>query len=85
MKCISTVSLNSGFVQRSKARRSLSPFLNVLIRKVLVLLRDAEIKKNIHGLKIRRNVEHITRLIIEDDSLLFTRATKSEAEHVMIF
>jgi hypothetical protein len=35
-----------------------------------VLLRDAEKRKNIHGLKIGRHVDPITHLLFADDSLL---------------
>ena len=50
----------------------LSPFLFVLCAEGLsVLLRDAEEKKLIHGVKIGRRVSPISHLFFADDSLLF--------------
>ena len=61
----------------------LSPFLFILCAEGLsVLLRDAEQKKSIHGVKVGRKVEPITHLFFADDSLLFVRATEEEVENV---
>ena len=62
----------------------ISPFLFVLCAEGLsCLLRDAERKKLIHGVKIGRRVSPISHLFFADDSLLFIRATEDEVENVM--
>ena len=62
----------------------LSPFLLVLCAEGLShLLRDAERKNLIHGVKIGRRVEPISHLFFADDSLLFIRATEDEVENVL--
>nr|CCA66036.1 hypothetical protein [Beta vulgaris subsp. vulgaris] len=62
----------------------LSPFLFVVCAEGLsTLLRDAEEKKVIHGVKIGHRVSPISHLFFADDSLLFIRATEEEVENVM--
>lgn len=94
MRCISTVSysiLFNGFPTTSfKPSRGLrqgdhiSPFLFVICAEGFSeLLRDAENRKLIHGVKIGRNVSPISHLFFADDTLLFTRATDTEAEAIV--
>lgn len=47
------------------------------------LLRDAEARKEIHGIKIGKKVDAISHLFFADDSLLFTRANEEEAEKLL--
>ncbi|XP_021751079.1 uncharacterized protein LOC110716751 [Chenopodium quinoa] len=47
------------------------------------LLRDAENRKIIHGIKIGRHVNPISHLFFANDSLLFVRASKEEVEGVL--
>ena len=62
----------------------LSPFLFIICAEGLSsLLRDAEAKKEIHGLKIGKKVNAISHLFFADDSLLFTRANEEEVEKVL--
>ena len=62
----------------------LSPFLFIICAEGLSsLLRDAEAKKEIHGLKIGKKVDAISHLFFADDSILFTRANEEEVEKVM--
>ena len=62
----------------------LSPFLFIMCAEGLsALLRDAEKKGSIHGIKIARQVDPISHLFFADDSLLFVRASEEEVEHVM--
>ncbi|KAL2892194.1 LINE-1 reverse transcriptase-like protein [Bienertia sinuspersici] len=62
----------------------LSPFLFIICAEGLSrLLKDAERRKVIHGLKIGKHVQPITHLFFADDSLLFVRATEGEIEAVM--
>lgn len=44
---------------------------------------DAEAKREIHGLKIRKKVDAISHLFFADDSLLFTRANEEEVEKIL--
>ena len=62
----------------------LSPFLFIICAEGLsTLLRDAEAKKEIHGLKIGKKVDAISHLFFADDSLLFTRANEEEVDKVL--
>ena len=62
----------------------LSPFLFIICAEGLSsLLRDAEAKKEIHGIKIGKKVNAISHLFFADDSLLFTRANEQEVEKVL--
>ena len=94
MGCVSSTSfsilVNGQPSQQFKPSRGLrqgdplSPFLFILCAEGLSsLLRDAEAKKEIHGLKFGKKVEAISHLFFADDSLLFTRANEGEVERVM--
>lgn len=94
MKCVETaefsVLVNGQPSRKFRPSRGLrqgdpiSPFLFVLCAEGLsTLLRDAESKKLIHGVKIGRRVQPISHLFFADDSLLFVRATEEEVEHVL--
>ena len=62
----------------------LSPFLFIICAEGLSsLLRDAEAKKEIHGLKLGKKVNSISHLFFADDSVLFTRANEKEAEKIL--
>ncbi|XP_057247591.1 uncharacterized protein LOC130589950 [Beta vulgaris subsp. vulgaris] len=62
----------------------LSPFLFIICAEGLSsLLRDAEAKREIHGLKIGKRVNSISHLFFADDSLLFTRANEEEVEKIL--
>ena len=62
----------------------LSPFLFLLCAEGLsTLLRNAEEKKLIHGVKIGRRVSPISHMFFADDSLLFVRATEEDVENVL--
>ena len=93
-RCISSVSyslLFNGFPTRSfvpsrglRQGDPLSPFLFLICAEGFSsLLQDAESKKSIHGIKIGRNVAPISHLFFADDTLLFTRASETEADHIM--
>ena len=94
MRCVRSVSfkvlVNGQPSREFKATRGLrqgdplSPFLFIMCAEGLsALLRDAEKKGHIHGLKIARNVDPISHLSFADDSLLFVRASEEEVESVM--
>ena len=94
MRCVSSASfsilLNGQPSRRFLPSRGLrqgdplSPFLFILCAEGLsVLLRDAELKKEIHGIKIGKKVEPISHLFFADDSLLFIRANDEEVEKVL--
>ena len=62
----------------------LSPFLFIMCAEGLsALLRDAEKRGAIHGIKIARQIDPISHLFFADDSLLFVRASEDEVENVM--
>lgn len=61
----------------------LSPFLfHICAEGFSALLRDAESQKSIHGVKLARNVALISYLFFVDYTLLFTRASDTEAEEI---
>lgn len=93
MKCISSVSysiLYNGFPSKkfvpSRGLRQgdpISPFLFLICAEGLSsLLKEAEIRKVIHGVRISRSVTPISHLFFADDTLLFTRANETEAEAI---
>ena len=62
----------------------LSPFLFIICAEGLsTLLRDAEAKREIHGLKIGKKVDAISHFFFADDSLLFARANEDEVDKVL--
>ena len=94
MHCVSTASfalLINGQPSRmfcpSRGLRQgdpLSPFLFILCAEGLsTLLREAESKKEIHGVKIGKKVEPISHLFFADDSLLFIKANNEEVEKIL--
>ena len=93
-RCISSVSyalVYNGFPTTSflpsrglRQGDPLSPFLFLICAEGLSsLLQDAEAKKAIHGIKIGRHVPPISHLFFADDTLLFTRASATEADCIM--
>ena len=94
MKCISSASFavlvngqpSRTFIPTRGLRQGdpLSPFLFVLCAEGLsTLLRDAEKRNLIHGIKIARRVNPISHLFFADDSLLFIRANEDEVDNVL--
>lgn len=62
----------------------LSPFLFILcVESLYALLRDAENKKEIHGVKIGKKVESISHLFFVDNNLLFIKANDEEVENIL--
>lgn len=62
---------------------SLSPYLFILCSEGLsALLRDATMRGSIHGIKAARGSPAILHLFFADDSLLFFKATRQEAEEI---
>ncbi|CAJ2628079.1 unnamed protein product [Trifolium pratense] len=59
----------------------LSPYLFIICAKGLsALIRKAEARGDIHGIKICRNAPIISHLLFADDCFLFFRASSNEAE-----
>jgi hypothetical protein len=90
MLCVSTVSFSilingkpSKSFQPERGLRQgdpLSPYLSILCADVLsTLITKARERKLIHGVKIAPGTPEITHLFFADDSLMFCRATKDEA------
>lgn len=93
MRCVSSVSysiLFNGFpTTRFTPSRGLRqgnpmcPFLFLICAEGFsALLKDAEARKLIHGIKISRSFPPISHLFFADDSFFFTRACESEAEAI---
>ena len=62
----------------------ISPILFIICAKGLsALLRNAEVTRDIHGVKIGRHVAPISHLFFADDSILFVRAIEEEVDRVM--
>ena len=94
MQCVSSTSfsilLNGQPTRRFWPTRGLrqgdplSPFLFIICAECLSsILRDAEAKKEIHGLKIGKKANVISHLFFADDSVLFTRANEVEVEKIL--
>ena len=94
MRCVSTASfavLVNGQPSReflpSRGLRQgdpLSPFLFIICAEGLsALLRDAEQRKVIHGVKVGRYVDPISHLFFADDNFLFIRANEEEVDTVL--
>ena len=91
MHCVETVRfqvlLNGSPLRSFKPQRGirqgdpLSPFLFILCSDVLSrLLLQQEREGLIHGIKIARNAPPVSHLMFADDTILFCRANKEEAE-----
>ena len=62
----------------------LSPFLFLLCTEGLNgLIKNAELKGDIHGFSLCRRGPKLTHLLFADDSLLFCRATVEECANVL--
>jgi len=94
MKCVTTVSfsilINGAPSKAFNRKRGLrqgdpfSPYLFIICVDVLSgLLTQANNNKSIHGVKIANGAPEITHILFADDSLIFWKATKEEANHVM--
>ncbi|XP_019178261.1 PREDICTED: uncharacterized protein LOC109173479 [Ipomoea nil] len=61
----------------------ISPYLFILcVEGLSVLLQQAERQGDIHGIRIARGAPAVTHLFFADDSLLFFRATSTEAQTI---
>ncbi|XP_019170410.1 PREDICTED: uncharacterized protein LOC109165884 [Ipomoea nil] len=90
MMCVSTVSY-SVLINGSKSEQitptrglrqgdPLSPYLFIICAEGLsILLKQAEVKGDIHGCRVARGAPSITHLFFADDSLLFFKANNQEA------
>jgi hypothetical protein len=94
MECISTVSYqvlingqpSSSLLPERGIRQGdpISPYVFILCANVLSgLLHMESKKKSIHGIKVARSAPPISHLLFADDSLLFARASVTEAETIM--
>ena len=92
MNCITTVSffvivngVAKGFFYPQRGLRQgcpLSPYLFIMCAEVFSnLIRHAEQKKLIHGLKFSRDLS-ISHLLFADDSLIFTKATVEDCKNL---
>ena len=94
MICVKTVTYSvlvngepKGLIHPSRGIRQgdpLSPFLFLLCTKGLNgLIKNAELKGDIHGFSLCRRGPKLTHLLFADDSLLFCRATVEECANVL--
>lgn len=94
MLCVTTVRYNilingevAGSITPSRGIRQgdpLSPYLFIICAEGLsFLLREAEKNSLIHGIRVARGAPAISHLLFADDSLLFLKATTTEAEAVI--
>ncbi|GLT44693.1 hypothetical protein SLA2020_185780 [Shorea laevis] len=93
MGCVTSVQYNillngvdAGWIIPSRGLRQgdpLSPYLFILCAEGLTaMIKDAERRKMLHGVKICRHAPQISHLLFADDSCLFLRAIESEAKHL---
>ncbi|GLT59334.1 hypothetical protein SLA2020_321590 [Shorea laevis] len=62
----------------------LSPYLFILCTEGLTaMIQEAERHKLLHGVRICRQAPRISHLLFADDSLLFLRATETEAKNLL--
>ena len=94
MICVKTVTYSvlvsgepKGLIHPSRGIRQgdpLSPFLFLLCTKGLnELIKNAELKGDIHGFSLCRRGPKLTHLLFADDSLLFCRAIVEECANVL--
>jgi hypothetical protein len=94
LRCISTVSYqilvngqpSKSFLPERGLRQGdpLSPYLFILCADVLSGLLSREVReKRIHGIKVARKAPELSHLLFADDSLLFIRANRTEADRIM--
>ena len=94
MICVKTVTYSvlvngepRGLIHPSRGIRQgdpLSPFLFLLCTEGLNrLIKNAELKGDIHGFSLCRRSSKLTYLLFADDSLLFCRATVEECANVL--
>ncbi|GAA0143480.1 hypothetical protein LIER_04153 [Lithospermum erythrorhizon] len=78
-----------GFVRPTRGIHQGDPFSSHLFllcaEGLTCMLRDAEIKKGLTGIKISRESPKINHILFTDDTMIFCKANKEEGNEVMRF